>query len=75
MFSLADSNFYYLSFFMNTGPGVPAQAPGQQTPTRRSPEQVVVVPWAPPRLVQAQALVSSSSLNPSLTSERTLLEW
>ena len=22
MFSLADSNFYYLSFFMNTGPGV-----------------------------------------------------
>jgi len=21
MFSLADSNFYYLSFFMNTGPG------------------------------------------------------
>ena len=23
MFSLADSNFYYLSFFMNTGPGEP----------------------------------------------------
>jgi len=22
MFSLADSNFYYLSFFMNTDPGV-----------------------------------------------------
>ena len=30
MFSLADSNFHYLSFFMNTGPGnqaLPRNAP------------------------------------------------
>ena len=28
MFSLADSNFYYLSFFMNTGPGFRPKADG-----------------------------------------------